>query len=224
MMVRAILFSFTALLMVPATSAPQLAQTARERAEVLHLIRKEKLDLILPGAMRDNNVDMWIHVVREGDPDPMRAHFGPISGYAIFTDRGGDRIERALFGGGGHPDLFDLFGAEYSSRIVSAENVITDFRVRRVQREIVAFSNALEMHRQILERALSNEVIEPGVTTLGEIGWWVREQFAARGLDFDNEMGVSIPRILYSAVSDPTQPRQQRRQPGDRRNSFDGPG
>ena len=62
------------------------------------------------------------------------------------------------------------------------------------------------MHRQILERALSNEVIEPGVTTLGEIGWWVREEFAKRGLDFDNEMGVSIPRILYSAVSDPIDP------------------
>jgi len=266
MMVRAILFSFAAFLTVPAAGAPQLAQTAAERAEILHLIRKEKLDLILPGAMRDNNVDMWIHVVRDGDPDPMQAHFGPISGYAIFTDRGGDRIERALFGGGGHPDFFDIFGSrqigmaidgydyrtqdfsvydelrefvaardpeviavntsdwlaiadgishsqyvklerilgpEYSSRIISAENVITDFRVRRVQREIVAFSNALEIHRQILERALSTEVIEPGVTTLGEIGWWVREQFAERGLDFGNEMGVSIPRILYSAVSEP---------------------
>ena len=269
MTVRAILFVLAALLTVPATPAPQIAQTARERAEILHLIRKEKLDLILPGVMRDNNVDMWIHVVRDGDPDPMRAHFGAISGYAIFTDRGGDRIERALFGGGGHPDLFDIFGSreismaidgydyrtqdfsvydelrafvaerdpeviavntsdwlaiadgishsqyvklerilgpEYASRIVSAEGVITDFRVRRVQREIVALSNALEAHRQILERALSNEVIEPGVTTLGEIGWWVREEFAKRDLDSGNGMGVSIPRILYSAVSDPIDP------------------
>ncbi len=269
MTVCAILFVLAALLTVPATPAPQIAQTARERAEILHLIRKEKLDLILPGAMRDNNVDMWIHVVRDGDPDPMRAHFGAISGYAIFTDRGGDRIERALFGGGGHPDLFDIFGSreismaidgydyrtqdfsvydelrafvaerdpeviavntsdwlaiadgishsqyvklerilrpEYTSRIVSAESVITDFRVRRVQREIVALSNALEAHRQILERALSNEVIEPGVTTLGEIGWWVREEFAKRDLDSGNGMGVSIPRILYSAVSDPIDP------------------
>jgi len=266
---RTILFFFAALLTAPATSAQQITQTARERSEILHLIRKEKLDLILPGAMRDNNIDMWIHVVRAGDADPMRVHFGEISGYAIFTDRGGDRIERALFGGGGHPDLFDIFGSreiamaidgydygrqdfsvydelrrfvterdpeviavntsdwlaiadgishsqyvklerilgpEYSSRMMSAENLITDFRARRVQREIIAFSNALEMHRQILERALSTEVIEPGVTTLGEIGWWVREQFAARGLDFDNEMGVSIPRILYSAVSEPIDP------------------
>ena len=269
MIVRTILFFFTALLTLSATAFPQIVQTARERAEILHLIRKEKLDLILPDAMRDNDVDMWIHVARGGDPDPMQAHFGSISGYAIFTDRGGDRIERALFGGGGHPDFFDIYGArdiamaiegynyrtqdfavynelrefvaerdpeviavntsdwlsiadgishsqweklvrilgsEYASRIISAENVITDFRVRRVQREVVAFANALEIHRQILERALSNEVIEPGVTTLGEIGWWVREEFAERGMDFDNEMGVSIPRILYSHVSSPIDP------------------
>ena len=36
--------------------------TPQTDAEVLRLIRNQKLDLILPGAMRDNNVDMWIHV------------------------------------------------------------------------------------------------------------------------------------------------------------------
>ena len=269
MKTRATLSFLLLLLAAPTAGAQQIAQTAAERAEILHLIRKEKLDLVLPGAMRDNGVDMWIHVVRAGDPDPMQPHFGPVSGYVIFTDRGGDRIERAIFGGGGHPDFFDIFGSreiamaiegydyrtqdaavydelrefvaerdpavitvntsdwlaiadgishsqyqklerilgpELSSRIVSAENVITDFRTRRVQREIVAFANALEMHRRILERSLSNEVIEPGVTTLADVGWWVREEFARLGLDFDNEMSVSIPRILYSAASDPIDP------------------
>ena len=75
MTVRAILFVLVALLTVPATAAPQIAQTARERAEILHLIRKEKLDLILPGAMRDNNIDMWIHVVRDGDSGCQRSDF-----------------------------------------------------------------------------------------------------------------------------------------------------
>lgn len=243
--------------------------TAKQGSEILHLIRREKLDLILPGAMRDNGVDMWIHVTRLGDPDPMAPHFGPAAGYAIFTDRGGSRIERALFGGGGHPELFDIFGSrevamaiegydyghqdpnvydeitrfvaerdpkviavntsdwlaiadgishsqyvrlekilgpEYSKRIVSAERVVTDFRARRVQREISAFTNAVEIHRQILERALSNEVITPGVTTLEDVGWWVREQFHARGLGFDFEPGAETPRILYSARSKPIDP------------------
>ena len=44
--------------MASTVGAQQIAQTAAERAEILHLIRKEKLDLILPGAMRDNGIDM----------------------------------------------------------------------------------------------------------------------------------------------------------------------
>ena len=255
---------------VPTFSQAQIAnQTAKSRAEILHLIQRGKLDLILPGAMRDNNVDMWIHVVRAGNPDPMSVHFGSASGYLIFTDRGGGRIERAVLGGGGHPDLFDIFGSdalaravegydygnqdpgvydelrefvaerdpqriaintsdwlaiadgishsdyvklegilgpEYSSRIVSAENVITDFRRRRVQRELIAFANALEAHREILERALSREVITPGETTLGDVGWWVREEMFRRGLNAGTSTGVSIPRILFSAKSEPIDP------------------
>ena len=251
--------------------------SAKSGAEILHLIRQEKFDLILPGAMRDNGVDMWIHVIRIGNPDPMALHFGGVTGYIIFTDRGGERIERAVLSdsnrpplqvqkgpdwpdipgqdesdpkwlahhSGGPADLYDIFGPpddlrafvaerdpktiaintsawlavsdgishseylklekalgpEYSQRIVSAENVITDFRVRRVQREIIAFANALEMHRQILERALSREVITPGVTTLGEVGWWVQEEKLKQGLQKEYSMEVSIPRILYSAKS-----------------------
>jgi Xaa-Pro dipeptidase len=271
------------LISVPFTISISNAQpnslSAKAGAEILHLIRKEKFDLILPGAMRDNNVDMWIHVIRAGDPDPMALHFGSVTGYIIFTDRGGDRIERAVLGdgnrpalqtsneyvlsnipgnhtlderwlthhGGGPADLYDIFGSpdelrefvaernpktiavntsswlavadgishseylklehalgpEYSERIVSAEYVITDFRVRRVQREIIAFANALEMHRQVLESSLSDEVITPGVTTLGDVGWWVQEQLHKKGLIRDYTMEVSIPRILYSAKSEP---------------------
>ena len=97
--------------------------------------------------------------------------------------------------------LEKILGAEYSSRIGSAENVIIDFRVRRTQREIVAFANALEIHRHILERALSNEVITPGVTTLGEVGEWVTEQFHQRGLLRHPDSDAGSPGVLYSATA-----------------------
>ena len=45
--------------------APSVANAQDEYrpdpAEVLRMIRAEKLDMILPSAMRDNGVDMWIH-------------------------------------------------------------------------------------------------------------------------------------------------------------------
>jgi len=74
------------------------AEEARYRYEMLNLIRRDKFDFIMPGAMRDNGIDMWIHVIKRGDPDPFGLDLGANMGYFVFTDRGGNRIERALFG------------------------------------------------------------------------------------------------------------------------------
>ena len=217
------------------------AQEARARAEMLDLIQREKFDVVLPGAMRDNGVDMWIHVIRDGDPDALALDLGGTAGYFIFTDRGGDRIERAVLAGrgqgmytsgaydifawndwnawypnhdatelrefieerdpqriavntsawlaaadglshAGYQQLVEAIGETYAARLVSSENLITDFRVRRVQSEIVAFARAGEMTRRILERALSREVITPGITTREDVAWWVQERLLEAGL------------------------------------------
>jgi hypothetical protein len=60
-------------------------------------IRREKFDLVLPEVMRKNQIDMWIQVMRIAIPDLFGAEeFGSTSGVFVFTDRGGDRIERAI--------------------------------------------------------------------------------------------------------------------------------
>ncbi len=112
MIVRLIIIVISLLSTVTVSVAQPDVITAKAASEILHLIRKEKFDLILPGAMRDNKVDMWIHVIRAGNSDPMAVHFGTVTGYIIFTDRGGNRIERAVLGDGNRPplqvsDLFD---------------------------------------------------------------------------------------------------------------------
>ena len=240
---------------------PLPRRTAATDAEALRLMRNEKLDLTLPGAMRDNNVDMWIHVTR--GQDPMAVQFGPTSGYLIFTDLG-DRIERAVFGGSAGavedidiwgsedvarafagynydnsdpsqgysvPDVFDeitafvaerdpqtiavnfsdflpvadgishtqylklarILGPKYSSRMVSAAGVISDFLVRRTSREVAAQVEVLALARQKVLENLSN--IVPGETTARRAG----------------------ARILYSAVStsDETNSRDYVLQRGD---------
>ena len=270
MISRIMIFLIAVLLIAPNAIAQPGVHTVKTGGEVVQLIRKEKLDLILPEAMHDNNVDMWIHVTRAGDPDPMFPEFGSTSGYMIFTDIG-DKIERAMFGSGGgglnfdvrgswqiaqaingyyygnqDPDVYNefieyvhdrdpktiavnysdwlavadgishtqylklekLLGPEYSARIVSAERVITDYRSRRILREVTLMTNALEEHRQVLERSLTREVITPGVTTLGDIGWWVANEFYKKHVDRGGyRTRASIPRILYTekgkAISPP---------------------
>ena len=62
-------------------------------------IRREKFDIVLPKIMREQKVDMWIHIMRDAIEDPFGEHdLGSASGVFVFTDRGGDRIERAIVG------------------------------------------------------------------------------------------------------------------------------
>ncbi len=213
---------------------PLSAQEARRRWEIMNQIRRDKFDYVLPRAMRDNGIDMWITVIKEGYADPLSPDLGGgyCSGicYYAFTDRGGERIERVAMGVGGYllerggaydrvtsdfdlkafvaerdpqniavnmshhigaadglshrsyEHLLETLGEPYASRLVSGEKLISDFRSQRVASEIVAFGEAGDISRRIAERALSNEVITPGTTTLEEVAWWMNDRLFEQGL------------------------------------------
>jgi len=76
-------------------------------AELMFLMRSEKFDIILPRVMRDNKIDMWIHMKR--GEDPLNFELGNQDGVFIFSDRADNRIERAVFGGRGDRKLYDIF-------------------------------------------------------------------------------------------------------------------
>lgn len=216
---------------------------AQRRWETMNQIRQEKFDLVLPEVMRENGIEMWITVNREGYNDPLTEDFGKGYvggwGYYIFTYReenyASGRVERVALGIGTHlieengaydyttegdfdlaafvaerdpktiglnyaehiggadgltltawRHLTDTLGEKYAKRFVSAQKLASDFRSRRVATEIAAFARAGEMSREIAERAFSNEVITPGVTTLADVAWWMREQ------QFANNLGTSF--------------------------------
>ncbi len=236
-MLKRILCLIALVLLQPGATS---AQEARRRWERMAQIRRDKFDLILPEAMRENQIEMWITLMKEGLPDPLyedlgRGYVGS-TGYYIFTDRGGDRIERVALGVSGYlveengaydlvtgrydlqefvrerdPQrigvnmseaiggadglshssylaLVETLGEPYASRLVSAEKLISDFRSRRVASEVVAFGEAGEISREIAERAFSNEVISPGVTTLEDVAWWMMDRLLERGLGSSFDM------------------------------------
>jgi hypothetical protein len=92
-----------------AVAPPTIAQTSEtvnpgtvmpdDSVALENRIRRAKFDQVLPRVMHNHGVDMWIHVVRPWTPDPLAYDLGGEEGVFIFTDRGGDRIERAVFGG-----------------------------------------------------------------------------------------------------------------------------
>jgi len=99
---------------VPAFASPN---EARARWEMRNQIRRDKFDLVLPQAMRENGIDMWITVEKEGNFDPLYFDLGQgyVSslGFIIFTDTGKERIERAVLGIDGYEiencGAYDIF-------------------------------------------------------------------------------------------------------------------
>jgi len=89
-MVRVVALSIVAASVLLPAGGPALVQEEGDLREWNHRIRREKFDMVLPEVMRKNDVDMWIHVMRED--------LGSTSGVFVFTDRGGERIERAVLG------------------------------------------------------------------------------------------------------------------------------
>ena len=82
------------------------AQEARKRWERMAQIRQEKFDLVLPEVMKENEIDMWIVMMKEGHLDPLyedlgRGYVGSV-GYYIFTDQGNNQIERVALGISGY--------------------------------------------------------------------------------------------------------------------------
>ena len=77
------------------------------------MIRKDKFDYVLPGAMRRNDIDMWIVFDHGRGSEPMMLDFGIETAYGqgiyVFFDGGGDRIERILLGG--ESELAEACGA-----------------------------------------------------------------------------------------------------------------
>ncbi len=211
------------------------AQEAKLRWEMKNQIRRDKFDIVMPQVMKENGIDMWIILQKEGHHDPLYLELGegyvtsPL-GLIIFTDRGTGRIERAALGidgyeiencgaydifgpasdlrkfvsernparigvnmsaglgmadglsHAGHEYLVRTLGKPFDSRIVSAEKLVSDFLYRRVASEIAVFAEAGGISKELAERALSNEVIIPGRTTLEDVSWWIKDRLEERNL------------------------------------------
>ena len=82
--------------------------------------------------------------------------------------------------------MTEILGQTYDERFVSAEKLVSDFRSRRVASEIAIYGEAGELSYTIAEKAFSNEVITPGITTLEDVAWWMKEQ------QFKHNLGSSF--------------------------------
>jgi Xaa-Pro aminopeptidase len=81
-----------------------------------------------------------------------------------------------------HAYLREAVGPSYASRFTSAADLIEEYLDTRLPAEKEHYTTAVALTEQLVKRALSNEVITPGQTTVGDVRRWLYDALAAHGV------------------------------------------
>jgi methionine aminopeptidase len=90
--------------------------------------------------------------------------------------------------------LVDAIGPRYAARIVSAEQVSTDFLGTHIAEEFPLFEEAAKIGQLIHEEVLSNRAIQPGVTTVEEVVWYAYNRMHELGVVSGYPVTLSVNR------------------------------
>ena len=81
--------------------------------------------------------------------------------------------------------LVDALGAPYRDRLVSSEPLVIDYASVHTPAEDAVEREASAATFALLRRALSNEVITPGRTTLMDVQYWITAEWKRQGFEFN---------------------------------------
>lgn len=79
--------------------------------------------------------------------------------------------------------LAETLGGSNEKKFVSAAPLIVEYLDTRLPDELEHYRTAVKATDILTQRALSNEVITPGKTTVGDVRWWLLQQVNQLGLD-----------------------------------------
>jgi Xaa-Pro aminopeptidase len=72
---------------------------------------------------------------------------------------------------------------ELKARLQSSERLVVRWMETRTEAEVEVWQRAVAIARETIARAFSSEVITPGVTTVGDVSWFIRSRFEEEGLE-----------------------------------------
>lgn len=91
-------------------------------------------------------------------------------------------------------NLVQALGPDYAKRLVSAERLAVGWLERRLPEEIEVYHHICHIAHAIIAEAFSSAVITPGLTTAGDVEWWIWERIRGLGLTTWFNPSVSIQR------------------------------
>ena len=153
----------------------------------------------------DANPDQWAQlgkIIGERNPRKIGINKAPSYGHADgLTANDYDNLLRVL------PKTLQ-------GRVASAEKLAVSWLESRTEKEMIIYQQICRIAHEILAKGLSDQVIQPGVTTTDDVVWWYREEIKRLRLDTWFQPSVSIQRNEPIAIM-AKRPQPLVIQPGD---------
>ncbi len=86
-------------------------------------------------------------------------------------------------------------GPEWSSKLVSAENLCVGWLETRSPQELSVYRHVCGIAHDIIAEFYSNRTITPGITTTDDVVWWIRQKITDLGLTTWFHPSISIQRF-----------------------------
>ena len=127
-------------------------------------------------------------IVEERDPRTVALNFGGARGAT-----GGLTHDAYNF-------LAETLGEKYARRFVPAAPLIVEYMDTRLPEELEHYHTAVAVTDILARRALSNEVVTPGRTTVGDVRFWLLQQVNNLGLTVWFQPDLRVQRRSREAV------------------------
>jgi hypothetical protein len=106
------------------------------------------------------------------DRDPQRVGINVSERWAVA-----DGLTHGLY-----QQLLAVLPPEFAVRLVPAESLVVRWLETRSRSEREVYPHIVSLARAVIGEAFSSRVITPGVTTTGDVAWYIRERFESLGL------------------------------------------
>ena len=180
------------------TFLPSTWQTARRRTillihdpgndqplETLAVARYAVGNTFIKAWDKELHGDQWkrlAELIEERDPDKIGINYSDTFALA-------DGVTNTEY------DLFiKSLEEKYRNKVVSAENLAVGWLETRSETEIMIYQQICRIAHEILASGLTDEVIQPGITTTNDVAWWYRDRIRELKLTAWFHPSVSLQR------------------------------
>ncbi len=186
------------------TMLPATWLNARRRTIILFYRNKDKNTMeklavarynfgenIMSAWDKEKQPDQWarlIELIEERNPQKIGLNFSEhfnIADGLVKTD---------------YEEFLDYLPKKYQKKIVSAEPLAVGWIETRTEREMQIYSQLVSITKNIINEAFSDAVITPGITTTGEVEWWMRDKVTELGLETWFHPTVDVQRTSEELV------------------------